>query len=74
MLITSKSAFAIRLWADEGQLLYDVVLAKNTPENGILMHMLADRECGSEISGYVGKLLKRLELTDGCDTSFLDSL
>lgn len=73
-MITSKSKFAIHLWADGGRLIYDVVLTKNTPENGVLMHMNADRQCGSEISGYVGKLLRRLELPDGCDTSFLDRL
>jgi hypothetical protein len=73
-LITSKSAFAISLWADDGRLLYDVVFTKNTPKNGVLMHMNADRECGSEISGYVGKLLRRLDLPADCDTSFLDRL
>ena len=73
-LITSKSTFAVALWAEDEKLLYDVVFAKNTPKNGVLMHMNADRECGSEISGYVGKLLRRLELPADCDTSFLDRL
>jgi hypothetical protein len=73
-LITSKSVLAISLWAEDGKLLYDVVFAKNTPKNGVLMHMNSDRQCGSEISGYVGKLLRRLELPLDCDTSFLDRL
>jgi len=72
--VTSKTAFAVHLWTDGDRLLYDVVSAKNTPTTGMLMHLTGDRQCGSEVSGYVGKLLKRLGLTLDCDTSFLDGL
>lgn len=68
------SAFAVHLWAKDDRLVCDIISAKNTPETGILMHMGADRECAREVSGYVGKLLKRLDLDSDCDTSGLGSL
>jgi len=71
-VVTAKSAFAIHVWAEGKQLLYDVVFTKNNHEKGVLMHMSADRECKGEISGYMGKLLRRLELSDGTDTSELE--
>ena len=73
-IVGPKSALAIHLWAHGGQLLYDVVFVKNTHENGVLMHTSADRECKGEISGYIGKLLRKLELPDSCDTSHVNSL
>lgn len=72
--ITKESAFAIHVWPEGGKLLYDVVYAKNTPEHGILMHMSGDRECGPEVSAYIGKLLRIFELPNTCDTSFLERL
>lgn len=68
-----STAFAVHLWAADERLLYDVVFAKNPPENGMLMHMSADRQCKGEISGYVGKLLRELGLPDTCDTSVIES-
>jgi len=73
-LVTSKSAYAMLLWPDGGKLLYDVISTKNTPSHGVMMHLTGDRQCGSEVSGYVGKLLRRLGLTLDCDTSFLDGM
>ena len=73
-LLTSKSAYAMLLWADKGKLLYDVISTKNTPSYGVMMHLTGDRQCGSELSGYVGKLLRRLELPMECDTSFLERM
>lgn len=72
-VVTAKSAFAVHIWADGGQLLYDVVSTKNNHEKGVLMHMSADRECKVVVSGYLGKLLRKLELPMDCDTSALDS-
>jgi len=72
-VVTAKSAFAVHVWADGGQLLYDVVSTKNSHERGVLMHMSADRECKAEVSGYLGKLLRSLGLPMDCDTSPLDS-
>ena len=72
-VVSAKSAFAVHVWAEGGQLLYDVVSTKNNHGRGVLMHMSADRECKSEISGYIGKLLRKLELPLDCDTSSLDS-
>jgi len=69
-----ESAFAVHVWAEGEELLYDVVFAKNTHENGVLMHMSADRQCKGEISGYIGKLLIKLGLSTDCDTSELDRL
>jgi hypothetical protein len=73
-IVGSASAFAVSLWAEGERLLYDVVFVKNAPENGMLMHMAADRECKTEISAYVGKLLRNLGLPETCDTSFLERL
>lgn len=69
-----ESAFAVHVWAEGEELIYDVVFVKNTHENGMLMHMSADRQCKGEISGYIGKLLKKLGLGNDCDTSELDRL
>jgi hypothetical protein len=68
------SAFAVHVWAEGEELLYDVVFVKNTHENGALMHMSADRQCNGEVSGYIGKLLRKLGLSNDCDTSELDRL
>jgi hypothetical protein len=73
-VVGSKSALAIHFWAQDGKLLHDVVFVKNARDNGVLMHMSADRECRGEISGYMGKLLIKLELSVDCDTSFVDLL
>jgi hypothetical protein len=70
--VTARSVFAVHIWAEGSQLLYDVVLTKNSHEKGVLMHMSADRECKGEISGYLGKLLRKLELPEDCDTSEVD--
>lgn len=69
-----RSVFVVLLWAKDGKLLHDVIFARNALEDNVLMHASADRECSGEISGYVGKLLKSLELSNGCDTSFLEGL
>lgn len=72
-VVTAKSAFAVHIWEEGGQLLYDVVSTKNNHFGGVLMHMSADRECKGEISGYLGKLLRSIGLPLDCDTSALDS-
>jgi hypothetical protein len=72
--VTVESAIAVHVWADGEELLYDVVFTKNTHVKGLLMHMSADRKCDGEISGYIGKMLKKLGLSLDVDTSVLDSL
>ena len=69
VLVGKKSVFAIHVWVENDRLSHDVVFAKDTPKNGFLMHMSADRECAGEISGYVGKLLKNLGLPVSYDIS-----
>jgi len=72
--VTDDSAFAVHVWADGEELLYDVVFTKNTHVKGLLMHMSADRKCDGEISGYIGKMLKKLGLSLDVDASHLDNL
>lgn len=72
--VGNDSVFSVHVWADGGELLYDVVFTKNTHEKGMLMHMSADRQCRGEISAYLGKILKKLGLSSDCDTSKLDRL
>lgn len=73
-IVWTGSAFAVHVWAEGEELLYDVVFAKNTHTKGVLMHMSADRQCKGEISGYLGKLLRKLALSIECDTSELERL
>lgn len=72
--INGNSFFAAKLWALDEHLTYDIVRASELSRDDIAVHMSGDRECAKEVSGYHGKILKRLDLSMSCDTSFLDKL
>jgi len=73
-VVTAQSFFAIHVWAKDGQLYCDTVVTRQDYCHGFLMHLSADRECKGEISGYIGKLLKNLDLPATTNTTKLVSL
>lgn len=72
--ISSNSFFAVDLRLNIERLGYDIVKASALHRDSIALHMLGDRECTREVSGFHGKILKKLDLPMSCDTSFLDDL
>lgn len=72
--ITSKSFFAVLLWAKDESVLHDIVKVGKMPSGAVAIHLGGDRECKMEVSGFHGKILKKLELPLSCDTVFLNSL
>jgi hypothetical protein len=72
--ISSDSFFAVQLWPEYERLNYDIVMANKLHRDDLAVHMNGDRECTKEVSGYHGKILKRLDLSMSCDTAFLDTV
>lgn len=72
--ISSNSMFAIQLWLKDDILCHDTVRSKMLQSDSMAMHMSGDRECAKEVSGFHGRILKRLDLPISYNTEFLDSL
>ena len=72
--INEDSIFAVYLWPEYGRLNHDIVMAKTLGDSSVALHMSGDRKCVKEVSGFHGKILKRLDLPMSCDTAFLDTL
>jgi len=72
--ISSDSVFAVRLWPQDGRVGHDIVRCLDLGKDDMAMHMLGDRACTREVSGFHGKILKRMDLPMSVDTSFLDDL
>jgi hypothetical protein len=72
--ISDRSAYAVLVLRRDDVLFTDIIMSKNLSRNDVAIHMGGDRECRRELSGFHGKILKKLELPTGCDTSILERL
>jgi hypothetical protein len=72
--ISDRSAYAVLIRRRDDGLFTDIVMSKNLTKGDVAIHMGGDRECRKELSGFHGKILKKLELPTGCDTSKLERL
>jgi hypothetical protein len=72
--ISDRSAYAVSIRSRYDKLFTDIVMSKNLERDEVAIHMGGDRECRKELSGFHGKILKKLELPAGCDTSKLERL
>jgi len=72
--ISDRSAYAVIVSSGDDRLDTDVVMSKNLSRNDVVIHMGGDRECRKELSGFHGKILKKLDLPISCDTSILERL
>jgi hypothetical protein len=73
-IVDEKSAFVIHIRNRNDVLFHDVIFSRKEPSDGCVVHMQADRECRGQISGFIKKIIIKLQFSESCDTSFLDQL
>jgi len=68
------SVWCLRVWVEGPGIRHDIVRTSNIQADSTVLHVRGDRECRSEMSGFIGKIIEELGSPEHIPETFLRQL